>query len=76
MDKIEMMKKCLDDYMAKNNLAFITPPDANAVLEKAGLLRDSKTRRGAPLRILLRDGKFSNAVRDTEGWKIYPTNGR
>ncbi|MDE6715232.1 MAG: hypothetical protein K2J74_01990 [Muribaculaceae bacterium] len=76
MNKIELMKRCLDDYMAKNNLAFITPPDANAVLEKAGLLRDSKARRGAPLRILLRDGKFNNAVRDKEGWKIYPSNGR
>lgn len=51
----------LDDYLTKSRRTSIDPVEANALLEKAGLLLDSKTRAGKPLRDLLRKGKLPHA---------------
>lgn len=53
--------KFLDDYLTKSGRADIGPVEANALLAKAGILRDSKDRPGKPLRDLLRKGKLPHA---------------
>lgn len=51
----------LDNYLIQNGRLSIEPVEANAILAKAGILRDSKDRPGKPLRELLRDGKLPHA---------------
>lgn len=53
--------KHLDDYLTRSGRQNIDPVEANALLEKAGLLRDSKDRPGKPLRDLLRKGQLPHA---------------
>lgn len=50
--------KCIDLYMDANHISEMSAPNAAEVLDKAGLLKDSTTRRGLPLRDILRDGGF------------------
>lgn len=58
---IKAIVKHLDDYLELSGRQSIDPVEANALLEKAGLLRDSKDRPGKPLRDLLRKGQISHA---------------
>ena len=53
--------KFIDDYLTKSGKIGIDPVEANALLEKAGILRDSKNRPGKPLRDLLRKGQLPHA---------------
>lgn len=53
--------KFIDDYLIKSNRADIDPVEANALLAKAGILKDSKDRPGKPLRDLLRKGQIPHA---------------
>ena len=53
--------KFLDDYLTKSGKASIEPVEANALLEKAGILSDSLDRPGLPLRRLLRKGHLPHA---------------
>lgn len=53
--------KHLDNYLTRTRQPNIDPVEANAILAKAGLLRDSKERPGKPLRDLLRKGKLPHA---------------
>lgn len=47
--------------MIKSGRANIDPVEANSLLEKVGILKDSKDRPGKPLRDLLRKGKLPHA---------------
>lgn len=51
----------LDSFLTKNGRKSIDPVEANALLAKAGLLRDSRDRPGKPLRDLLRKGLLPHA---------------
>ncbi len=51
----------LDDFLTKTGRISIDPVEANALLAKAGLLRDSKDRPGKPLRDILRKGVILHA---------------
>lgn len=51
----------LDNYLIQNGQVSIDPVQANTILEKAELLRDSKDRPGKPLRDLLRKGQIPHA---------------
>lgn len=53
--------KYIDDYLTKSGRAGIDPVEANALLAKAGILKDSKDRPGKPLRDLLRKGRLPHA---------------
>lgn len=78
MADIKTLIKFLDDYLAKNNLLHLTPVEANELLERHGLLQDSKIRKGKPLRDLLRAGRIPHAYQ-TGGkyskWFIPHSNG-
>ena len=60
--------------MIQNGLTHIGAPDANTVLERNGLLRDSGQRPGKPLRDLLRAGKLPHAYQQGRTW-IIPISG-
>ncbi|MFP5080501.1 hypothetical protein [Pedobacter sp. JCM 36344] len=51
----------LDAYLTRTKRTSIDPVEANALLERQGLLKDSKDRPGKPLRDLLRAGKIPHA---------------
>lgn len=51
----------LDDYLLKNSQNSINAVEANAILAKAGILKDNENRRGKPLRDLLRLGRLPHA---------------
>ena len=53
---------CIDNYLIKTGKNSIGPVEANDILAKAGLLRDSTSRPGKPLRDLLRKGLFPHAI--------------
>ncbi len=53
--------KHLDDYLTRTGRSSIDPVEANALLAKAGILRDSIDRPGKPLRDLLRKGQLPHA---------------
>lgn len=51
---MERITRCLDEYMETMGLDSLDPVTANRILEKAGILNDTKVRPGKPLRDLLR----------------------
>lgn len=51
----------IDNYLTKNNRSSIDPVEANEILAKAGILKDSVDRPGKPLRDVLRKGKIPHA---------------
>lgn len=55
------IKEHLDAYMRKCNLTEIDAVTAGAILDRDGLLNDSASRPGKPLRDLLRAGKIKGA---------------
>jgi len=51
----------LDKYLLQTGKQSIGPVEANAVLAKAGLLKDNDLRKGKPLRDILRKGNIPHA---------------
>lgn len=51
-------------------MQIISAPEANKILEEAGLLNDSIDRSGKPLRVLLRAGYFPHAYKNNGRWVI------
>lgn len=63
----------IDDYLEKTGKAFTNPVEANALLEKAGILKDCSSRPGKPLRDILRNGELPHAYQPSgkgSGWII------
>ena len=58
---MEQIIKFIDDYLERHNLEWISAVDANRLLDENGLLRDSSTRKGLPLRNKLRRGEIPHA---------------
>ena len=50
MDNIKEIVSRLDAYLEKNRMKTIGPVEANEILAKAGILKDSMSRPGLPLR--------------------------
>lgn len=71
MDNIQLIIKTLDKYIEDNNLIEITAVQANEILDRAGILKDSQLRPGLPLRNILRDNLIPNAE-----YRIKPGNTR
>ncbi|HEX4372589.1 MAG TPA: hypothetical protein VHZ50_04700, partial [Puia sp.] len=67
----------LDNYLLQSGQESIGPVEGNAILAKAGLLKDNDLRKGKPLRELLRGGKIPHAyqagVKGSE-WTIPHSN--
>lgn len=79
MAELFKIVQCLDEYLSRNNLESIGPVEGGQILERAGLLTDSKIRPGLPLRTLLREGKLPHARQPGgkgSSWFIYHSGGR
>jgi hypothetical protein len=66
MADMNKIVNALDKYLSKHGRKNMAPPEANQWLERKGLLVDSKTKPGLPLRKLLRAGKLPHAYK--VGW--------
>lgn len=62
MSDINLIIKMIDEYLEKNHLEEISAVEAAQILDKKGILKDSASRPGLPLRNILRDNKIPNAV--------------
>lgn len=60
----------IDNYLLQNGKDCIGAVEANALLEKAGILNDSKNRPGSPLRKKLRAGELPHAYQVGRKWVI------
>ena len=67
---VKKITKFIDNYLETHQMEYITPPEANGLLAEAGLLKDSISRPGKPLRDLLRDNKFPHAYQEGRLWRI------
>ena len=67
---IRAIIKCIDAYLDRTGKVECTPPEANAELAKAGILPDSETRKGLPLRRFLRGGLIPHAYKKGVYWYI------
>jgi hypothetical protein len=61
MTNVNKLIQAIDKYLEQSNQSLITPVEANSLLERLGLLNDSSTRKGLPLRKLLRAGEIPHA---------------
>ena len=69
-DKTQQIISFLDDFLTKTKRETIDAVEANALLAEAGILRNSETRRGKPLRDMLRAGKLPHAYKNEYNWVI------
>jgi hypothetical protein len=61
---IEKINAYIQNRLLSDERTFVTAVEAARWLEDAGLLKDSQTRKGKPLRDLLRAGLIGNAWQD------------
>lgn len=71
---IQSIIVCIDQYLEKENLSEVSPPDVSGYLDQMGVLTDSDTRRGKPLRELLRAKKIPHAYQIGNRWVISHSN--
>ncbi|MBK7970282.1 MAG: hypothetical protein IPK08_15820 [Bacteroidetes bacterium] len=70
MSNITLIIQTIDDFLTAHGKVFITAVEAAASLDEKGILKDSKSRPGKPLRDILRAGKIPHAYQDGVYWKI------
>ena len=61
MTDIQKIIKAIDDELKRTGKKYITPPEANKILENMHILNNRDARSGLPLRKLLRQGKIPHA---------------
>lgn len=67
--------ECLDSWLNQNHKLEVNAVQAAEILDKAGLLRDSKSRPGQPLRKKLRNHDLPHAYQNGVNWYIPKSNG-
>lgn len=69
--KVDKINEFLQDKLKKENKREVTAVEAAKWLDRAGLLKDSESRRGKPLRDLLRSGKITGQRQESNSrWYI------
>ena len=63
---VERVIRCLDADLERKGKARLTAIEANELLSSEGILRDSKTKPGAPLRRVLRQGFLPHAYQEPD----------
>ena len=71
---IKKIIECLDSWMIRNHKSEITAVQAAEILDKEGLLKDSKLRPGLPLRKKLRNNEIPQAYQKGRYWYIPKSN--
>lgn len=62
--------KEIDKIIENKGIQFLSPVEANSILEKKGMLKDDLHRPGKPLRNLLRKGLIPHAFQINRRWHI------
>ncbi len=73
MPDTQKIIKAIDDELKRTGKKYLTPPEANKILERLHILNDRDARSGLPLRKLLRQGRIPHAYQiDGKGseWRI------
>ena len=65
--QVREIVKAIDDHLEKSGLEYVTPVEANAILENMDILPDNQSRPGLPLRVILRNGDIPHAYQSTGG---------
>ena len=69
--KVILVNNFIQTYLRDKGITTITPVEIARELERAGILKDSKSRPGLPLRNLLRQGSIENSWQDDSNrWHI------
>ncbi|UJH90566.1 hypothetical protein LZ575_17525 [Antarcticibacterium sp. 1MA-6-2] len=66
--------KAIDEFLEINKQPTTTPPEVNAWLDRKGILSDSASRAGSPLRKKCRNGEIPHAFQNGSRW-IIPHSG-
>jgi hypothetical protein len=69
-EKTQQIINFLDENLTKEKRFSYSAVEANALLSQAGILRDSDSRPGKPLRDILRAGKIPHAYQVGKNWVI------
>lgn len=70
MSNIESIIEAIDKYLERENKLEATPTELSPYLQKVGVLKDSESRKGKPLRDLLRKNKIPHAYQNGNRWII------
>lgn len=70
MSDIESIINAIDEFLCRKHQKTTTPVEINPYLEKEGLLNDSVSRPGKPIREILRKGKIRHAYQIGVNWFI------
>lgn len=75
MPNIQLIIATIDKYLEQHRKEYLTAVEAAAILDRKGILKDSTTRRGLPLRNLLRADALPYAFQVGVYWRI-PHSGK
>lgn len=75
MNDIRKIIDAIDVFLEENSQKTTNPVEINAYLETIGLLGDSNSRQGKPIRDILRNGQIPHAYQIGVNWKI-PHSGK
>ncbi|WP_123772344.1 hypothetical protein [Zobellia sp. OII3] len=75
MADIEKIIKAIDEFLERQHQQITTPVEINPFLEAKGLLNDSASRPGLPIRKILRKGQIKHAFQIGVNWQI-PHSGK
>jgi len=70
MADLHKIIKAIDEFLEKKHQKTTTPVEINPYLESKGLLNDSQSRHGKPIREILRKGKIEHAYQIGVNWFI------
>jgi hypothetical protein len=68
--KLKLIINSIDETLEKSGNSYITAVDAAKILDRKGILKDSETRPGKPLREILRAGLIPHAFQEGVFWRI------
>lgn len=70
MADINRIIDAIDEFLERNHQKTTTPVEINPILELKGLLNDSSSRPGLPIRKILRNGQIPHAYQIGVNWQI------
>ena len=70
MTRTELIIGLLDFHIEKRKCKYLTAIEGGKILDRAGVLNDSRQRLGKPLRDLLRAGLLPHAYQEGVRWRI------
>lgn len=74
--KLQLIISTLDNYIERNGIDELTAVEAAEILDEVGILNDSSSRPGKPLRDILRAGEIEHAYQLNNGRWFIPHSGK